>query len=72
DMYQDMKNPSDLFFYEVYANPAAFEYHTKTPHIQKWRDTVKDWYARERTGVVRGKNIWPPDNWHWSTGKPRA
>lgn len=70
DLYQDMKNPSDLFFYEVYANPAAFDYHAKTPHIAKWRDTVKDWYARERTGVVRGKNIWPPDNWHWSSGKP--
>ncbi|MBM3958797.1 MAG: antibiotic biosynthesis monooxygenase [SAR202 cluster bacterium] len=71
DMYQDIKNPSELFFYEVYANPAAFDYHAKTPHIQKWRDTVKDWYARERTGVVRGKNIWPADNWNWSSGKPR-
>ncbi len=70
DLYQDIKNPSDLFFYEVYANPAAFEYHAKTPHIAKWRDTVKDWYVRERTGVVRGKNIWPADNWHWSSGKP--
>ena len=70
DMYQDMERPSELFFYEVYANPAAFDYHAKTPHIAKWRDTVKDWYARERTGVVRGKNIWPPDNWHWSSGKP--
>ncbi len=70
DMYQDMKNPSDLFFYEVYVNPAAFDYHAKTPHIAKWRDTVKDWYARERTGVVRGKNIWPADNWHWSSGRP--
>jgi autoinducer 2-degrading protein len=72
DMYQDVKTPSDLFFYEVYANPAAFDYHAKTPHIAKWRDTVKDWYARERTGVVRGKNIWPADNWNWSSGKPKA
>jgi autoinducer 2-degrading protein len=72
DMYQDVKNPSDLFFYEVYANPAAFDYHAKTPHIARWRDTVKDWYARERTGVVRGKNIWPADNWNWSSGKPKA
>jgi autoinducer 2-degrading protein len=70
DMYQDIKNPSDLFFYEVYANGPAFDYHAKTPHIAKWRDTVKDWYARERTGVVRGHNVWPADNWHWSSGKP--
>jgi autoinducer 2-degrading protein len=70
DMYQDIKNPSDLFFYEVYSIAPAFDYHAKTPHIAKWRDTVKDWYARERTGVVRGHNVWPADNWHWSSGKP--
>jgi (4S)-4-hydroxy-5-phosphonooxypentane-2,3-dione isomerase len=70
DMYQDIKDPSNLFFYEVYSNGPAFDYHAKTPHIAKWRDTVKDWYARERTGVVRGHNVWPPDNWNWSSGKP--
>jgi len=52
------------------VNKAAFEYHTKTPHIAKWRETVKDWYAGERTGGRRGRNVWPPDNWGWSSGKP--
>jgi hypothetical protein len=54
----------------VYVNKAAFEYHTKTPHIAKWRQTVQDWYAGERTGGRRGRNVWPPDNWGWSSGKP--
>jgi hypothetical protein len=42
-----------------------------SPHIAKWRETVKDWYAGERTGGRRGRNVWPPDNWAWSSGKPQ-
>ena len=38
--------------------------------IAKWRETVRDWYAGERTGARRGRNVWPPDNWGWSSGKP--
>jgi (4S)-4-hydroxy-5-phosphonooxypentane-2,3-dione isomerase len=70
DVYQNIHKPDQLFLYEVYVNKAAFEYHTKTPHIAKWRETVKDWYAGERTGGRRGRNVWPPDNWSWSSGKP--
>ncbi|MGE3538378.1 MAG: putative quinol monooxygenase [Candidatus Tectimicrobiota bacterium] len=70
DVYQNINKPSELYLYEVYVNKAAFEYHTKTPHIAQWRETVKDWYAGERTGGRRGRNVWPPDNWGWSSGKP--
>jgi autoinducer 2-degrading protein len=59
DVYQNINKPDELYLYEVYVNKAAFEYHTKTPHITKWRETVKDWYAGERTGGRRGRNIWP-------------
>ena len=72
DVYQNLENPSELYLYEVYVNQAAFEYHTKTPHIKKWRETVEDWYAGERTGSRRGRNIWPPDNWGWSSHQPQA
>ncbi len=72
DLYQNRENPAELWLYEVYVNEAAFKYHTTTPHIKKWRDTVADWYAGERPPAVRGRNIWPPDNWGWSSGKPRA
>lgn len=70
DLYQDLNDASQLYFYEVYSNAPAFDYHAKTPHIAKWRDAVKDWYRGERPGAVRGHNVWPPDNWHWSSGKP--
>ena len=70
DVYQNIHQPSELYLYEVYVNKAAFEYHTRTPHIAKWRETVRDWYAGERTGARRGRNVWPPDNWGWSSGKP--
>ena len=72
DVYQNIDQPAELWLYEVYANPEAFQYHTTTPHIEKWRDTVNDWYAGERPPGVRGRNIWPPDNWNWGSGKPRA
>lgn len=72
DVYQNINQPDQLYLYEVYVNKAAFEYHTKTPHIAKWRDTVKDWYAGERTGGRRGRNVWPPDNWGWRSGQPAA
>ena len=61
-----------LWLYEVYANQEALQYHTTTPHIKKWEETVKDWYAGEPPPAYRGRNLWPPDNWGWSSGKPRA
>ena len=33
---------------------------------------IKDWFDLSRDGGGRvGKNIWPPDNWKWSSGKPK-
>ena len=72
DLYQNIENPSELWLYEVYVNPDAFDYHRETPHIKLWAETVKDWYDGDRPPAIRGKNIWPPDNWNWSTGKPTA
>lgn len=72
DVYQAVDNPAELWLYEVYVNQAAFEYHTQTPHIKLWRDTVADWYDGERAPAIRGKNVWPPDNWNWSSGRPLA
>ena len=72
DVYQDVKDPSKLWLYEVYVNPEAFTFHTTTPHIAKWRDTVADWYDGERAPAIRGKNVWPSDQWNWSSGRPMA
>ena len=72
DVNQTSDDPSLLWLYEVYSNQEAFQYHTTTPHMKKWAETVKDWYAGEPPPANRGRNIWPPDNWGWSSGKPRA
>jgi len=70
DVYQDTSDPTKLWLYEVYVNPEAFQFHTTTPHITKWRDTVADWYDGERPAAIRGKNVWPSDQWNWSSGSP--
>ena len=71
DVYQNVKDPTEIYLYEVYANPDAFEYHNGTPHIKQWVETVKDMYDTSRDGGGRvGRNVWPPDNWAWSSGKP--
>ena len=75
DVHQNSENPNQLYVYEVYVNKAAFDYHTRTPHIQKWIETVNEWYAPEFSPEnspdhVRGCNLWPPDNWHWSSTHP--
>ncbi|MFP6680044.1 MAG: putative quinol monooxygenase [Dehalococcoidia bacterium] len=72
DIYQDIEDPTKLWLYEVYVNPEAFQFHTTTPHIIKWRDTVADWYEGERGPAIRGKNVWPTDQWNWSSGSPLA
>ena len=71
DVYQNVNDPTELYLYEVYANPDAFEYHKGTPHIKQWVEDVKDMYDTSRDGGARvGRNVWPPDNWAWSSGKP--
>ena len=77
DVHQNVENPSELYLYEVYVNRAAFDYHCQTPHIQQWVETVKDWYADgfslgDRPALIKGSNLWPTDNWHWSSGKPTS
>ena len=75
DIYQNQEDRSTLYLYEVYVNKAAFEYHRGTPHIKRWVEEVKDWYApgfslADNKDKVVGTNVWPPDNWNWSSGKP--
>ena len=72
DVHQSSDDASQLWLYEVYVNKEAFRYHIGTPHAKKWADTVVDWYVSEPPPSYRGGNIWPPDNWGWSSGNPRA
>ena len=71
DVFQDIKTPNHIFLYEVYTNLSAFEYHVTTPHFKKWSDAAAEMFVSEKENIViKGKNIFPPDNWNWSSGNP--
>lgn len=62
DVIQDQEDPNRIYLYEVYKDRAAFEYHVTTPHLKKWRETVKEWFVEPRPPTGRGTNIFPPDD----------
>lgn len=61
DVIRDEEDPNRIYLYEVYKDKDAFEYHKTTPHINKWRETVKDWWVEPRPPVGKGTNVWPTD-----------
>ncbi len=61
DVLQDQNNPNQIYLYEVYRDQAAFEAHLRAPHLIRWRETVKDWYAAP-TVVHRATSVFPADN----------
>jgi len=71
DVFQNIEDPGEIFLYEVYANPDAFQYHMGTPHIKVWQEATKDMYDdskqdEQESNTCVGRNVWPPDNWGWS------
>ena len=52
DLIQDQADPSRFVLYEVFANEEAVMKHKETAHYQLWRDTVEEWMAEPRKGVV--------------------
>ncbi len=60
DVMQDEHNVNRIYLYEVYADRAAFDAHTKTPHFLTWQDAVKDWFATPPV-VGSGPSIFPTD-----------
>ena len=58
DVLEDGEEPNRIYLMEEYQDEAAFRAHTQQPHMTKWRDTVKDWYATP-TQVFRTSGIYP-------------
>ena len=52
DVLQMQDDPCRFILYEAYATPEDAAAHKGTPHYQKWRETVADWMAEPRQGVV--------------------
>ncbi len=45
DVLQDNEDPDRYYFYEVYRDEAAFEAHTRTPHLARWREASEECLA---------------------------
>jgi autoinducer 2-degrading protein len=52
DFLQSTDDTTRFFLYEAYDSETAADAHKQTPHYAKWRDTVNEWMARPREGVV--------------------
>ncbi len=52
ELLQQADDPTMFVLYEAYETKEAAAAHKDTPHYQKWRDTVADWMAESRKGVV--------------------
>lgn len=52
DVLQQQTDPACFVLYEAYTTEAAAQAHKLTAHYRLWRDTVADWMAQPRQGLV--------------------
>ena len=60
DVIKDENEPNRAYFYEVYADKAAFDAHGKSESIATFREETKGWSAGSSI-VGRGETAYPPD-----------
>jgi quinol monooxygenase YgiN len=63
DVAQSLDDPAEVWLYEVYEDPAAFETHRLAPHSVATKEKLKNRLGT--TDVISGPNVWPPDAWDW-------
>ncbi|MBN2324344.1 MAG: antibiotic biosynthesis monooxygenase [Spirochaetes bacterium] len=52
DILQDAEDPTRFILYEAYESREAAARHKSTPHYLTWRETIAEWMAEPRKGVV--------------------
>jgi autoinducer 2-degrading protein len=52
DVLQSAEDASRFILYVAYNNIEAAVAHKQTPHYLMWRDTVAEWMAEPRQGIV--------------------
>jgi (4S)-4-hydroxy-5-phosphonooxypentane-2,3-dione isomerase len=52
DVLQSAEKPGWFVLYEAYSSADAAATHKQTEHYARWRDTVADWMAAPRKGLV--------------------
>jgi len=60
DVLQDADDPDHYYFYEVYHDEAAFQAHTQTPHLARWRAAAAECVA-EQLPTTRTTTVFPRD-----------
>ncbi|MCG6887159.1 MAG: antibiotic biosynthesis monooxygenase [Proteobacteria bacterium] len=52
DVCQQADDPARFVLYEAYRTAADAAAHKQTGHYHRWRETVAEWMAEPRQGVV--------------------
>jgi len=52
DVIQQADDPTRFVLYEAYVSAEAAAAHKQTAHYLQWRDTVAEWMASPRQGVL--------------------
>jgi len=60
DVIEQQENPSRFVLVEVYRTAGDPAKHKETTHYKKWRDTVTEMLAEERTRVIYN-NVFPDE-----------
>jgi autoinducer 2-degrading protein len=60
DVLQSAEDPNHFVLYEAYRDEAAAAAHKQTEHYLTWRETVAQWMAQPRQGVLY-KGLFPDD-----------
>ena len=71
NMHQDAEIPTRFYLHEVYRDEAAFQAHLETPHLNKWRDTVRagDSFFDDEPQKNIMKTVFPSEQ-AWEKHKP--
>ena len=64
DVLQSRDEPTKFLLYEAYESEEAAKAHKETEHYLKWRETVADWMAKPREGLMH-RVICPEEKGHW-------
>ena len=57
---QDTSDPDKYYFYEVYHDEEAFQAHTRTPHLARWRAAAAECLVGP-SSAIRTNTVFPRD-----------
>jgi autoinducer 2-degrading protein len=60
DVLQDQSDPDMYYFYEVYQDADAFQAHTQTPHLARWRAAAAECLTGPSV-ALRTNTVFPRD-----------